>query len=571
MIAKVLRENHNGGKGSDDMDCGYAAVDENYRSYLFNYFFDNAENMTKDLCVVPLGYQQAILYYRVGEDRVFNDEPYLGYNHIPKCYGLMMERALEASGVNKVRRNPQLGYRGQGCLVAVIDSGINVEDNAFLFENRTTKIEAIWDQTDQNGRPPQDYSFGTEWSQEELNEALREESFRLPGDEVGHGTFMASVAAGRQQGVAPDAGLIVVKLKQAKKYLRRFYSIADEVWACQEDDVMLAIQYVIAKAKQLGKPVSICLGIGTNLGGHGGTDALERYISTSSLLAGVSFHIAGGNEGIAGHHYSGGIPEGEEFAAVDFHVAEEENGFIMELWGNEPIYYTVGLLSPGGESIERIQLQAGEFRTIRFFPEKTVLSIRSFSGETIAGSQVIRLNFTAPAPGVWKLFVYGSGAGERNFNIWMPISNFIKEETFFLNADSFQTITSPGNVMYAITYVPYDVSTDSLYVRAGRGYTRDERVVPDLAAPGVNISLPGPNNRDIVSSGSSISAAFGAGIGALFQEWAIVLKNEPEMNGQSLRYHLVQGAVRNQPYSYPNREWGYGIVNAYDAFLTLRT
>lgn len=553
------------------MDCGYAAVDENYRSYLFNYFFDNEENRREGLCITPLGYQQAIIYYRVGENTVFNDEPYLGYNHIPKCYGLMMERALEASGVSKVQRNPQLGYRGQGTLVAVIDTGINVEDSAFLFEDRTTKIEAYWDQTDQNGRPPENFSFGTEWDKNELNENLKEESFRWPRDENGHGTFLASVAAGRELGVAPDAGLIIVKLKQAKKYLRRFYSIPDGVWACQEDDVMLAIKYVIEKARQLNKPASICLGIGTNLGGHSGTDALERYISTSSLLAGISFHIAGGNEGIANHHYSGLIPEGDEFISVDFHVAEEENGFIMELWGKEPIYYSVGLLSPGGESIERIQIQSGEFRTIRFFPENTVLSIRSFSGETIIGSQVIRLNFTAPAPGVWKLFVYGRGEGERSFDIWMPISNFLKEETFFLNANSFQTITSPGNVMYGITYAPYDPVTDALYVRAGRGYTRDGRVVPDLASPGVNISIPGPNNRNIVGNGSSVAAAFGAGIGALFEEWAIVLGNEPEMNGQSLRYHLVQGAVRNQPYSYPNREWGYGIVNAYDAFLAMRT
>lgn len=553
------------------MDCGYAAVDENYRSYLFDYLLDDAKALDEEgLCVTPIGYQQAILYYRVGENMVFFDEPYLGYNQIPKCYGLMMERALESSGVRKVQRNPQLGFRGQGTLVAIIDTGINVEDENFLYEDGTTKIEAIWDQTDQNGRAPENFSFGKEWNKEDIDEALQGERFRLPKDENGHGTFLAAVAASRDLGVAPDSGLIIVKLKQAKRYLRRFYSIPDDVWACQEDDVMLAIKYVIEKARQLDRPVSICLGIGSNLGGHAGTDALERYISSSSLLAGISIHMAGGNEGIANHHYSGNIPEREEFISVDFHVGEEENGFIMELWGREPVYYTVGLLSPGGESVERIQLKSGEFRSIKFFPENTVLEIRSFSGETITGSQVIRMNFSEPAPGVWKLFVYGDGAWERNFDIWMPITNFLKEDTHFLNADSFQTITSPGNAMYALTYVPYDPATDSLYVRAGRGYTRDGRVVPDLAAPGVNISFPGPNNRDIIKSGSSVAAAFGAGIGALFQEWAIVLKNEPEMNGQSLRYHLVQGAVRNQPYSYPNREWGYGIVNIYDAFLSLR-
>lgn len=54
--------------------------------------------------------------------------------------------------------------------------------------------------------------------------------------------------------------------------------------ACQEDDVMLAVRYVISVANKLGRPVSICLGIGTNLGGHNGANGLARYISYLSLL-----------------------------------------------------------------------------------------------------------------------------------------------------------------------------------------------------------------------------------------------------------------------------------------------
>jgi len=53
-------------------------------------------------------------------------------------------------------------------------------------------------------------------------------------------------------------------------------------------------------------------------------------------------------------------------------------------------------------------------------------------------------------------------------------------------------------------------------------------------------------------------------------EWAVVKGNDPDYNGQKLRYYLIQGAVRTGPFLYPNREWGYGIVNIYDAFLTLR-
>ena len=343
---------------------------------------------------------------------------------------------------------------------------------------------------------------------------------------------------------------------------------------------MLAVRYVINVANKLGKPISICLGIGTNLGGHNGANSLERYISYLSLLPKISFHLAGGNEGISGHHFHGTIRREEQYQTVDFNVAEGENGFVMELWGDEPNVYTVGILSPGGENIERMQLKMGEFRSVRFFPEDTLLEIRSFPGATIGGSQVIRMNFKNIVSGIWKLFVYGTGNGEKQYDIWLPISNFLKEETVFINPSSEQTVTSPGNAQYALAYAAYDVATGGLYVRASKGYTRDGRIVPDLAAPGVSVGIPGVSritgageraiSRERVRSGSSVAAAFGAGIGALMQEWAFVVGYDPFMNGQNMRTYLIQGAVKDGPYEYPNREWGYGKINIYNTLLEQR-
>ena len=473
---------------------------------------------------------------------------------------------------------PQLALRGQGVLVGIIDTGINVTNPLFVFEDGTTKIAALWDQTDQEGEHPEEFTFGTEWTREKIDEALRRDPQSIPRDENGHGTFLAAIAAGREDeesgfsGVAPDSELVVVKLKQAKQYLRDFYSIEDGIWACQEDDVMMAIRYIMRKAYLFQKPVSICIGIGTNLGGHKGTNNLARYISSASLLSGVSFQIASGNEGIAGHHYHGRMREGENVQVVDFNVAEKESGFIMELWGGAPAEFSVGLVSPGGERVERIQLKLNEFRSIRFFPEETVLEIRSYPGEIISGDQVIRMNFRKPAAGTWRLYVYLNRDGNPDFDLWLPISNFIKEDTFFLNPSSTETVTSPGDSVYGMTYVPYDVQNDSLYIRASRGYTRDGRVKPDLAAPGVSVAIPaaGRGGREIVRSGSSVAAAFGTGISALIQEWAFVRYNDSTMTSQKMRFYLIQGAMRPGAFEYPNRDWGYGIVNVYDAFLAMR-
>lgn len=606
-------------------DCIGVPASEEYQEYLIDYLLDENlfENELADYCVFPIGYNQSVVYVKsdaplTGGDRRFR------YNTIPKCYGLMASEELEEMGVLKVRRSPQLGYRGSGTLIGIIDTGIQFNDSLFLYEDGSSKVVSLWDQSDQTGTRPDGFLYGTEWTREKINEILTkrnknendslnnrdninsepEESIRnesnsestaagnpvrkLPTDENGHGTFLAAIAAGREDidrgfsGVAPDAELVVVKLKQSKKYLKEFYSIPDGVWSCQEDDVMLAVRYVINIANKLGKPVSICLGIGTNLGGHNGANGLERYISYLSLLPKVSFHVAGGNEGIGGHHFHGAIRREEQYQTVDFNVAEGENGFVMELWGDEPNVYTIGILSPGGENIERMQLKMGEFRSIRFFPENTLLEIRSFPGATIGGSQVIRMNFKNLVPGIWKLFVYGSGNSEKQFDIWMPISNFLKEETVFINPTSEQTVTSPGNAQYAITYAPYDVTTGGLYVRASKGYTRDGRIVPDFAAPGVSVKIPGItrsnegekigglSGRERVRSGSSVAAAFGTGIGALMQEWAFVAGYDPFMNGQNMRTYLIQGAVKDGPYEYPNREWGYGKINIYNTLLEQR-
>lgn len=582
-----MENNQDGSKALlREKDCVGVPANEEYQEYLVDYLLDENlfENELADYCVFPIGYNQSIVYIKsknplTGDDRRFR------YDTVPKCYGLMASEELEETGILKVRRSPQLGYRGSGTLIGIIDTGIRLEESLFLYEDGSSKVVSLWDQSDQSGTRPEGFLYGTEWTREEISEGIKKKDKKLPGDENGHGTFLAAVAAGREDidkgfsGVAPDAELVVVKLKQSKKYLRKFYSIPDGIWSCQEDDVMLAVRYVISVANKLGRPVSICLGIGTNLGGHNGANGLARYISYLSLLPKISFHIAGGNEGISGHHFHGIIRREEQYQTVDFNVAEGENGFIMELWGDEPNVYTVGVLSPGGENIERMQLKMGEFRSIRFFPENTLLEIRSFPGATIGGSQVIRMNFKNLVPGIWKFFIYGTGNGEKTYDIWMPISNFLKEETVFINPDSEQTITSPGNAQYAITYTPYDVTTGGLYIRASKGYTRDGRIVPDLAAPGVSVKIPGISRidkngekagKERVRSGSSIAAAFGAGIGALMQEWAFIAGYDPFMNGQNMRTYLIQGAVKDGPYEYPNREWGYGKINIYNTLLEQR-
>ena len=113
----------------------------------------------------------------------------------------------------------------------------------------------------------------------------------------GHGTFLASVTCGSGSGeiqsVAPEAEIIAVKLKRAREYYYERLLIPEEIETVyQTTDLMLGIEYIIEKARELNMPVSICIGVGTNHGGHDGFTEIERYISTVSNMTGVCISTA---------------------------------------------------------------------------------------------------------------------------------------------------------------------------------------------------------------------------------------------------------------------------------------
>ena len=68
------------------------------------------------------------------------------------------------------------------------------------------------------------------------------------------------------------------------------------------------------------------------------------------------------------------------------------------------------------------------------------------------------------------------------------------------------------------------------------------------------------------ASGSSLSSAVVAGAAALVQEWAIVRGNIPYASGNTVKFYLQKGAVREEQMEYPNPGWGYGRLDLYRTF-----
>lgn len=536
--------------------------------------FDAFENATVHI----INFFYAVVHIPVSQ--VTNEIIYrYGYSVMPTLYGLVSQSSLEASGIFRLRSIPTFNLRGQGVLIGIIDTGIDYTNPAFRNADGTTRIAAIWDQTIESDNFPSFTLYGTEYTREQINEALRSEeplSIVPTTDEIGHGTMVAGIAAGNEipgsnfVGVAPEAELVVVKLKQAKKYLRDFFLIREGAPCYESIDILFALEYLRLTAIALNRPIAVCISVNTSFGPHDGRDAITSYLSLISRNVGFGVVIAAGNEGNARRHYFGRINDNTGYDMVELYVGENETGFTMELWGNPPGLYSVDIQSPSGEYIPRIIPRLDEVQEISFIFEQTVIYLDYQMIEDQSGDELILFRFVNPAAGIWRIKVYGVIQVDSSFHIWLPMEGFISDNTFFIRSDPYTTILNLGNGRYPITVTAYNDADDSLYPDASRGFTRTGVIKPEIAAPGVNIIAPSIDNSFVEVTGTSAAAAHTAGVAALLFEWAIVRGNQPLLNTLDMKILMIRGARRQMDLAYPNRDWGYGILDVYNIFDSLR-
>jgi subtilisin family serine protease len=155
--------------------------------------------------------------------------------------------------------------------------------------------------------------------------------------------------------------------------------------------------------------------------------------------------------------------------------------------------------------------------------------------------------------------------------MWLPISGFISDNTYFIRPDPTTTITSPADSLSPIAVTAYYPEFKTLYLEASRGYTSNNIIKPELAAPGVNVIVPTLAQNFITASGTSIAAAHTAGVNAMFLEWGIVRGFYPGIDTIDIKKYLIRGATRSDIIPYPNKEWGYGIIDVYNVFDIFRT
>ena len=575
------------------MSCTNSVASEDFADFIAPYFTTPEEFIRSQGtdCIDFVNSTLAVVYVPLSTVTPSTYTSYT-YSAVPKLYSLLDVTSMDAAGITPAGELPVLNNQGAGVIVGFVDTGINYTDSLFRNVDGSTRIIGIWDQTNNSDnsnnienetvKPFSAFSalYGTQYTAEEINLALNSDnpaSIVPTRDENGHGTFLASIAAGNRDeragfsGAAPQASIAMVKLKPAKQYLRDFYLIQDGAEAYQENDIMMGVSYLYFLARKYSMPLVVCIPLGTNMGSHMGMSRLGQYLNQVSLSNGSAVITAAGNETGARHHFRAVMDADTDEVTAELRVGEREAGFSMELWAENMGAYTVGFISPTGEVAREISVPLRGENTVSFLLEQTQITVYTQIADVSSGSQFIFMRFETPMSGIWRILIRNSLDIRETFHIWLPVRGFISDETYFLRPDPDTIITDPGNARYPITVTAYDHTKNSIYIHASRGYSLSGRIKPDLAAPGVNILGASVSGRRLTRmSGTSVSAAHLAGAAAILLNWGVLNANYPYLNTPVLKSIFVRGAQRNPALTYPNREFGYGTLNLYEAFLHLR-
>lgn len=575
------------------MSCTNSVASEDFADFIAPYFTTPEEFIRSQGtdCIDFVNSTLAVVYVPLSTVTPSTYTSYT-YSAVPKLYSLLDVTSMDAAGITPAGELPVLNNQGAGVIVGFVDTGINYTDSLFRNVDGSTRIIGIWDQTNnsdnsnnmenETAKPFSAFSalYGTQYTAEEINLALNSDnpaSIVPTRDENGHGTFLASIAAGNRDeragfsGAAPQASIAMVKLKPAKQYLRDFYLIQDGAEAYQENDIMMGVSYLYFLARKYSMPLVVCIPLGTNIGSHMGMSRLGQYLNQVSLSNGSAVITAAGNETGARHHFRAVMDASTDEVTAELRVGEREAGFSMELWAENMGVYTVGFISPTGEVAREISVPLRGENTVSFLLEQTQITVYTQIADVSSGSQFIFMRFENPMSGIWRILIRNSLDIRETFHIWLPVRGFITDETYFLRPDPDTIITDPGNARYPITVTAYDHTKNSIYIHASRGYSLSGRIKPDLAAPGVNILGASVSGRRLTRmSGTSVSAAHLAGAAAILLNWGVLNANYPYLNTPVLKSIFVRGAQRNPALTYPNREFGYGTLDLYEAFLHLR-
>jgi minor extracellular serine protease Vpr len=464
------------------------------------------------------------------------------------------------------------GVTGRGVTIVVIDRGIDWRHPDFLKDDGTTRIRALLDMTGQNGCPAT--APAIEYSEAQINAALRGGPAIDERDAVGHGTATAGGAAGngrasngQNRGVAPEADLIIVKAVSEGAAARGSIPAEARFSGCLLD----ALDWVDQQITRLGQPAVGIINSGTQWGPIDGTSVLSRKIDEIFNRRGRAYISPSGDEGDAADH-AGGTFAARETVTVQLTSASTSTSYLSGWYSGAAaadirISFSSGAVGPVSPNS---CVTAAEITLCNYLPGREFYPWQSTSGDRafyarITGHQGAgELQFVNPSA-AGRFDAYGTifnGYG----NLLLGFTSHLVEGR----------LTDYSSTKSAIVVGDYYPSSGAIWPGSSGGPTRDGRRGVDLSAPGEGALVPLAANSAWAASRppGTQYIAFGATSGSapiVVGATALMLQMQPSMTAGEVRDILRRSSVTDRHTgTTPNALWGYGKLDVLAALDDVR-
>ncbi len=395
------------------------------------------------------------------------------------------------------RRPRELEYTGAGTVVAILDWGIDFAHDNFRRADGSTRLRAIWDQSDRNGPAPEPYGYGRVYSRDEIDRALRSDA---PYDALGyhpakadraargaHGTHVADIAAGNGRasgspvGIAPDAEFLFVHLSTRGTGERA--NLGDSV------TLLEAIAWVGRMAGD--EPLVINASVGKHGGPHTGQTHVERGIDYFlNERPGRFMAQSAGNYFRGDAHASGLLRPGQhhtfEWIVDRADVTPNE----LEVWYAGVDTFRVEISPPDSDAVFSAVL--GE-DTKLIVDGAAVGELFHRAREPVTGSNHVDVFLERDAPpGRWSLRLSAEDVVDGRFHIWVERDRGGPRNQSRLDPGDVDRRTTTGTIcngFYSVAVGAYDQHEGERPVApfSSSGPTADGRIKPDLAGPGYRV------------------------------------------------------------------------------------
>lgn len=511
-------------------------------------------------------------------------------------------------------------YTGKGVLVGIIDTGSDFRHDDFRLPDGRTRVLKYWDHYCSTNALliPAPYGYGQVFDSAMINAGTFPICPPNLDHQFGHGTTVMGAAVsnggatGNYVGSAPEADILVVGSKLSLPNWRSTF--------------VDAVKWILDEAAAMGRPVVINSSLGSYFGRHDGRDAHALLID--SMLTAQQGRIlvqAGGNIGNAlAHvrHYVGSDTTFTWFSDQSNSTLFGVNTEFWDCWADTAAMSQIRF-AVGADRRQPSIVYRGRTDFHDFVPGTTVIdTLWSTDGNFLAQVNLDMqvdgdaANLLVVLAGIdsldyrWRFMTTGNGT----IDIWasestgastiVPIDSVppvvgFPAAAYYVAPDNNRTIVDSwpcldnvitiGNYNNETAYICADQTLVDFGAIEGTiaptsswGPTRDERVKPDIAAPGdlalsaappalVTSFLGSPTNIKKLSSdtvhlrngGTSMAAPHVAGAVALLLERCPYLTPAQAVA-------ILTSTARTDGYtgSVPNDIWGYGKLDAFDALVS---